>query len=414
MGKVEKIGGGERISPMNILTLLAAVFWSAQSPACVHEVRTTGVERRVSIPRAIYRDKMAGAWLGQSIGVAYGWPTEFRYNGKLVPEEKMPVWKPEMINETFNQDDLYVEMTFLKTLLDYGKEVSPLIAGRCFANSIYRLWCANDNARNNIRRGIDAPQSSDPANHATTDDIDFQIESDFSGILSPGNPENVKRLCGIFGRIMNSGDGYYAGVFTGGMYAEAFLTDDRVRIVENALSLIPAESGYAEMVRDMLAWYRTDPKDWEKAWHLAVDKYYADGKSPKRGRTSNPEIDVKVNGAMVLLGYLWGEGDIERTIRISTRGGFDSDCNPSTACGVLCTSIGESRIPARFKEKLDRTKCWEHTEFTFPKLLEVCERIVYDSPPPTETAVPEVRYLPTEHPGAKSVPRPVLRIGGKL
>ena len=36
-----------------------------------------GVKTR-SISVAEYRDKMAGAWIGQSVGVAYGWPTEFK------------------------------------------------------------------------------------------------------------------------------------------------------------------------------------------------------------------------------------------------------------------------------------------------------------------------------------------------
>ena len=39
-------------------------------------------ERRISLES--YRDKAAGAWLGQSIGVAYGWPTEFKYIGNTV------------------------------------------------------------------------------------------------------------------------------------------------------------------------------------------------------------------------------------------------------------------------------------------------------------------------------------------
>ena len=84
-------------------------------------------ERRISI--ADYRDRMAGAWIGQSVGVAYGWPTEFRFCGTLVPPRKMPKWKPEMINETFSQDDLYVEMTFLDTLDRRGLDVSPRLAG---------------------------------------------------------------------------------------------------------------------------------------------------------------------------------------------------------------------------------------------------------------------------------------------
>ena len=34
----------------------------------------------------------------------------------------MPPWKPEMVNQ-FQQDDIYVEMTFLRTLEQYGLDV---------------------------------------------------------------------------------------------------------------------------------------------------------------------------------------------------------------------------------------------------------------------------------------------------
>ena len=71
-----------------------------------------------------YKDKMTAAWIGQMAGVGWGAPTEFRFNGRIIPESEFPEWKPETINQ-FQQDDIYVEMTFLKTLEDYGWDVSP-------------------------------------------------------------------------------------------------------------------------------------------------------------------------------------------------------------------------------------------------------------------------------------------------
>ena len=395
---------------------------------------TSGV-RRLSL--ADYRDRMAGAWLGQSVGVAYGWPTEFRYNGKTIPDEKLPTWSPELVNETFSQDDLYVEMTFLRTLETRGLDVSCRAAGIDFANSRYRLWCANDRARNNLRRGVAAPASAHPDNHSSTDDIDFQIESDFTGILSPGMPSRVLTLCGQFGRIMNRGDGLYAGAFVGALYAAAYFETDRVKTVERALEAIPSESGYAEMVRDLLAWYRENPGDWRSAWRKAVDKYRA---KENLGRVSNPDISVRVNGAMVLLGYLFGEGDVERTMRIATAGGFDSDCNPSSALGVLGVQLGAKAFGERYVGKLDMARKWEYTDYTYPKLLEVCERLTREivvaeggrivteggveyfeiperevtdarcalddpgSPSDryTEAEMNEIRYLPTEKSGVES------------
>ena len=95
-------------------------------------------ERRLSLDD--YRDRMKGGWIGQIIGVAWGAPTEFKFNDVIIPQEKVPVWKPEMINHAFGQDDLYVEMTFLRTLEQYGLDVDIRQAGIDFANSEYQLW----------------------------------------------------------------------------------------------------------------------------------------------------------------------------------------------------------------------------------------------------------------------------------
>lgn len=328
-------------------------------------------ERTITVEE--FRDRMEGAWLGQSIGVAYGWPTEFKWNGQLIPDDKLPVWKPGTINETFAQDDLYVEMTFLDTLVRRGAGVSCRAAGIDFANSAYRLWCANYNARKNLRNGIAAPASSHPKYHPTTDDIDYQIEADFSGILAPGLPQAAVDFGETFGRIMNYGDGLYAGQFVGALYAAAYFETDRVKVVEAALAAIPSESRYAEMVRDMLAWYRDDPKDWKGAWRKAVDAWWKNGLD---GHVSNPNINVRVNGAMVLLGFLWGEGDLEKTMRISTAGGFDSDCNPSSACGVLGVMLGAKRIDAKYLAGFDRTKKWEFTDYDWAGLVAASEKVV--------------------------------------
>ena len=265
-------------------------------------------------------------------------------------------------------------MTFLDTLLKRGLNVTTRAAGIDFANSAYRLWCANSNARNNLRNGIAAPASSHPKFHPTTDDIDYQIEADFSGILAPGLPQAAVDFGETFGRIMNYGDGLYAGQFVGALYAEAYFETDRVKLVEKALRAIPSESKYAGMVRDMLAWHKSNPACWQAAWTNAVEKYFRTKENI--GRVSNAQINVKVNGAMVLLGLLYGDGDMDRTMYIATAGGFDSDCNPSSACGVLGTMIGFKRLEAKYFAKLDRTKKWEFTDFTWDGLVAASDRLV--------------------------------------
>jgi hypothetical protein len=74
------------------------------------------------LPVKEYRDKMKSVWMGQMAGVSLGTPTEAKFKSRIIPVETVPKRKPSMINDAFNQDDLYVEMTFLRTLEEYGLE----------------------------------------------------------------------------------------------------------------------------------------------------------------------------------------------------------------------------------------------------------------------------------------------------
>jgi hypothetical protein len=337
------------------------------------EVKT----RRIAVDE--YRDKMAAGWIGQMIGVGTGAPTEFKYNGRIIPEGVVPAWKPKMINQ-FNQDDIYVEMTFLETLAKYGPDVSSRQAGIDFANSGYRLWHANLYGRKNLRAGIAPPDSGHPKFNGHADDIDYQIEADFSGLISPGMPNEVIRLGNVFGQMMNYGDGVYGGQFVGGMIAESFFETDMRKIVEAGLACIPKESQYAECIRDVLTCYDKYPDDWKKTWVEIDKKYQRDPnyrrfscKVKRRGEGFN--IDAKINGAYIVIGMLYGKRDMRQTVVISCRCGHDSDCNPSSAAGILATTIGLSKLPECYTSALDRKKVFSHTSYNFPKLLEVCESL---------------------------------------
>jgi hypothetical protein len=319
-----------------------------------------------------YRDKMKAGWIGQIAGVSWGASTEFKWRDQIIPADQMPTWRPEMINDAFGQDDLYVEMTFLRTLEQYGFDVSIRQAGIDFANSGYPLWCANNAGRTNLRKGIAPPDSGHPQFNKCPNDIDYQIEADYSGLIAPGMPRVAVDLGERFGRLMNYGDGMYAGQFVGAMYAAAFFESDPVKIIETALRAIPQDSQYAEMVRDLVAWYRADPNDWEAAWEKCQEKYRRD---PAYQKASNGGIDCKINGAYVLMGLLYGKRDPDQTILIACRCGMDSDCNPSNAAGVLFTTMGFRKLPVRFNTGLDEQREFSHTAYNFPRLLDVCDKL---------------------------------------
>ena len=85
---------------------------------------------------------------------------------------------------------------------------------------------ANLAARRALKRGVPAALSGTPEHNAHANDIDFQIEADFVGLMTPGLPQASNDLCFRAGRVMNHGDGIYGGMFVSCMYAAAFFESE--------------------------------------------------------------------------------------------------------------------------------------------------------------------------------------------
>ena len=317
------------------------------------------------------RDKIEGGWAGQMIGVSYGAPTEFRALAALYPEEKLQPWKPDRVNNSLGQDDLYVDMTFAKVLDEKGLDATTEDFGAAFRDAKYGLWHANLAARRALRRGVPATLSGTPKYNAHANDIDFQIEADFIGMMTPGLPQAASAVALRTGRVMNYGDGILGGVFVSCMYSAAFFENDPRKIVEAGAACLPAKSPYGRLISDLLAWSKQNPGDWIKVWNLVEEKWDKDEPCPS-GAMRPFNIDAKLNGAYIALGLLYGEGDVGKTVNISTRCGQDSDCNPSSAAGIVGVMLGYKRIPDEWKSGIaaiaDRK--FQYTDYSFRGIVE--------------------------------------------
>lgn len=328
----------------------------------------------VSISKERFLDKCKGAWAGQMIGVCYGAPYEFVSNAKPITEP-LKAWTPDRIEGAIGQDDLYVEMTFLKALEDYGLGITYEQAGKAFGDSKYELWHANYYGRENIRRGIMPPMSGHPLYNRHADDIDFQIEADLFGILCPGLPQESNRLCDIFGRIMNYGDGLYGGMFVAGMYTAAYFEDNDIdKVIESGLACIPKDSEFHRCISDVVAWHKESPGDWLATWKRIEEKWQ-DDIDCMAGAPFN--IDAKLNAAYIVMGLVYGEGDMTKTIEISTRCGQDADCNPSNAAGVLGCMKGYSALGDSFTGGIPAMgdTVFAYTDYSFNSLIPVSQKI---------------------------------------
>jgi hypothetical protein len=326
-------------------------------------------QQTFTISKDRLKDKIMGGWAGQTIGVTFGGPYEFAFQGTFIGDYQPLKWyngylKNTMISNPGLYDDLYMDLTFVEVFEKYGLDAPVDSFANAFAHASYMLWHANQAARYNILNGIKAPASGYWMNNPHADCIDYQIESDFAGLMSPGMPNTASAISDKIGHIMNYGDGWYGGVYVGAMYALAFTSSDIQYIVTEALKTIPQESEFNQCITDVIGWQKKYPADWKQTW-MEVQKKWANDIGCPDGVFSPFNIDAKVNAAYVVIGLLYGAGDFTRTLEIATRCGQDADCNPSTAGGVLGAVLGYDKIPAYWKMGLKEA---EDIDFKYTRM----------------------------------------------
>jgi hypothetical protein len=294
----------------------------------------------ITIKPEVLKDKIEGGWAGKMIGVTYGAPTEFRARSSTF--EDSIKWKPSDVVGSMWQDDIYVQLTFLMSMDKYGINAPAKKFQEMFAKAGYPLWHANMQARKNYYDSIFVPASGSPEYNIHADDIDFQIEADYIGFMSPAMPNSASAISEKIGHIMNWGDGVYGGIFVATLYSEAFVESDILKIITKALESLPEECDYYKIINDVILLHRHYPTDWRSAWKELESKW---GDVDICGAGSTFNIDAKLNGAYIVLGLLYGEGDPLKTLEITARCGQDSDCNPSNAMAVLGVIKGFSGLP---------------------------------------------------------------------
>lgn len=327
----------------------------------------SGLPKSVNITKEQLYDKIKGGWAGQTIGVSYGAPTEFRYQSRMIPDSVEIEWGADDCIKRWMEgfpglyDDIYMDLTFVEVFDRLGLDAPVDSMASAFANAGYMLWEANQTARYNILKGMKAPATGYWKNNPHADDIDFQIEADFAGIMSPGMPNSAATICDSIGHIMNYGDGWYGGVYMAAMYSLAFVSDSVEFVVREALNCIPSESRFYNVISDVISAYNECPDDWKYAWQVTEDKWNKTYGCPT-GAYVPYNIDAALNSAYVVIGLLYGNADFGKTIEIATRCGQDSDCNPASAGGILGTMIGYSNIPSYW---VDPLKPVEDMKFAF-------------------------------------------------
>jgi len=339
--RIRKVFGYVFVAAILLISLVSCKQKDSGSKATLNENTFTADQ---------LKDKIKGGWAGQTIGVVYGAPVEFKYQGSIIPDYQNIPWREGYVKYWWDKkpglfDDIYTDLNFVEVFEKYGINVPMDTIAHHWAGTPYHLAHANQASRYNILNGIMPPMSGNWKNNPHADDLDFQIEADFIGLMTPGMVNSATGIANRVGHIMNSGDGFYGGVFVSALYSMAFVSNDVTEIVGQAIKTIPEKTKFHDCIADIIKWHKQYPEDWQATWFELQKKWNNDVGCPK-GVFLSFDIDAKINSAYVAIGLLYGKGDFSKSIDIAARCGQDADCNPATVGGVLGVMLGYSKIPA--------------------------------------------------------------------
>ena len=322
----------------------------------------------VSISEGEYRDRVLGAWLGRCVGCVLGKPVEGWPRARiedylgLAGEEGLDDYFPEVdprpeefrlhpsypgavqgsIDGMPRDDDLDYTILGLHVLEEHGLDFTTGdVADEWLSHMPIRLTYTAE--RVTYRNLVDGLTPTETATHRNPyrEWIGAQIRGDVWGYVAPGMPEVAAGLAFRDASLSHVKNGIYGEMFVAAMVSAALVTGDIHEIVEVGLSEIPGESRLAEAVRDVRGWSR-ECDDWRDAWELVMEKY-----------GGYHWVHTINNAAFVLLGLLYGGGDLWKTVSVSVMAGFDTDCNGATAGSIVGAVLGARALPERWVAPLD-------------------------------------------------------------
>lgn len=106
---------------MNKILLFLAIGFATGMLSCSQQTleKTDSLPQTYTISQERLLDKIKGGWAGQTIGVAYGGPTEFRYRSAMIQDYVPISYADGCIKNYFKHapglfDDIYMDLTFVE------------------------------------------------------------------------------------------------------------------------------------------------------------------------------------------------------------------------------------------------------------------------------------------------------------
>lgn len=276
-----------------------------------------------------YRDKVYGCWSGKNIGGTLGGPLE-----GMKEINEISFYTQELHGVPEPNDDLDIQLLNLTAIEKHGLfNLTPRLLGEYFLDRVIGPWGEYSVARANIANGLYPPLSGSCCNERWKNSNGAWIRSELWACLFPGSPDEAIRFAWMDACIDHAGDGIYAEMFTAALESAAFVETDIRRLIDIALSKIPADSRIARSVKLACRCFDSGD-DWKTARQAVVED------SSDLGWFQAP-----ANIGFVIIGLLYGGGDFSCSVCRAVNCGDDADCTAATVGAVMGILQGRSKIP---------------------------------------------------------------------
>ena len=331
-----------------------------------------------------YRDKVRACWLGKNIGGTLGAPFEC-----IRGVYDLEYYTHDLSLGVLPNDDLDLQLAWLHAAETYGKNVNSEVLAEYWLSYIVPDWSEYGACKNNLRYGLQPPLSGWYHNH-NKDSCGSFIRSEIWACLAPGHPEIAVKYAYEDAICDHADEGVYASLFCAALQSAAFVETDRDALIKLAKCYIPQQCAVALAVDTAIACY-DEGMDWKQARKKILNVVPGSFGMYNGYKDQVPEADVPVgklgfdapsNIGLMMLGWLYGEGDFSKSICISAGCCEDGDCTAGTLGATLGILYGTKAIDEKWLQPIgDEIKTisldMSNLGFKVPQTVtELTERVV--------------------------------------
>ncbi len=290
-------------------------------------------EKMKSIRYQEYYDKVYGGWFGKCLGGAAGAPVE-GIKGS-VDRSMRELLDPDMPN-----DDLDLQILWLEVLEKKGPHLTSDDLAGAWLRQCWYPFGEYGYFLKNFESGIHPPLSGSHNNRYFHEGMGCPIRSEIWAMIHPGDPAKAAEMAEKDGRLDHAGNSVWAEIFLSALESMAFFEEDIPALIRGALAFVTEDCRLRRCIAMVLESYERGDGFREIVRSIQVDY-------------SHPDFTNSVqNLGYTVLALLFGEKDIEKTISLALRCGYDADCTCATAGAVVGIIAGYAALPGDIKELL--------------------------------------------------------------